>query len=1057
MNSLSIFRKTSIFILFALIQTSFAQIYVKVDANGLNNGTSWENAFKNLSDALDLARTSNQQIWVAQGVYFPDRDPFGGRPFPGTTVPYRDMTFYISGTMQLYGGFLGNETLLNQRNPNLFKTILSGDIDNNDINNDGNYIAETTANLVGENAYHVVLASNCVTGSLMDGFIITSGMGNTDPNIPNQYFGVRKHIGAGAVVNVSNIQLSNNLFIGNKSSYGGALAVFENYSNLELFEVKLLKNTFLNNEAKLAGGSIYTNYSEGGLVMNECVFSNNKAQNGGAFYSEDCYNIKINNSSFIENKSINSSGGGLVVVRAQTLQIDSCLFDNNEAINGGHAISILIVSNPLNSFIDHCTIKNHLSTVTQGFSPAALYIFNATMAVKNTFLINNLTGATITSNSNIKFYNCVLGGNEKGNVAISDSECEIVHSTIAGVQSSSSCFGVYLQGSPLTTIKNSIIWGYSENNSFIKTSGSNIYQISNSIIQKSQYLSGSGYTNNNPLFYNLNDFDGEDNILGTEDDGLSLDSCSLGINTGAFLPTTNTDIAGNVRPYNGGIPDIGAYEYQKLIPMSKTRLYVNKSAGGLNKGNSWTNAFTSLEDALTRARNCYQVGEIWVTSDVYYPEKDGLGNSNPTDVRTKTFLVRDNIKLYGGFSGNELSITERIIGNPKTILSGDIDNNDINTDTNFIIEDVSQIQGNNSLNVLSAVNDTLGIEIDNFVLTGGQADKNILTSVGTSFILHNQGGGIFLGKSKAKLSNMSIIGNKSLNGGGLSSYQSKTNIYNSVFEKNVAQTNGGGVSALLNSIELVGVIFQENSSGEYGGGAYFDNLDSSKVINTVVYGSYSKYGGGMMFKNIPELKIYNTNIVNNSNLQGYSGDGVYFWNAQGEVRNSIFYGNSGNEGGYFLDGGNIAFSNSIFQNGILPSQSNNFSHNPLFLNQSLPKGVDGKFFTNDDGLNITQCSKAINAGINSPLVLSDILGNNRRFDIQTDIGAYESLFYTHPQLINNPLQLVGNIIYNPNQISINIGQPSQSLILKSALAIELKPGFMTSFGKKFEAIIGGCN
>ena len=44
--------------------------YVDQNAGGLNNGTSWTNAFNNLQNALGSA-SSGDQIYVAQGVYTP--------------------------------------------------------------------------------------------------------------------------------------------------------------------------------------------------------------------------------------------------------------------------------------------------------------------------------------------------------------------------------------------------------------------------------------------------------------------------------------------------------------------------------------------------------------------------------------------------------------------------------------------------------------------------------------------------------------------------------------------------------------------------------------------------------------------------------------------------------------------------------------------------------------------------------------------------------------------------------------------------------------------------
>ena len=103
-------------------------IYVNANlTNGLQNGTSWENAFMDLQDALNMAEEGDQ-IWVAKGVYVPTKDRFGiENPLDSESV-----TFYIDKEVQLFGGFFGGESILEARDWEVNQTILSGDLNGDD-------------------------------------------------------------------------------------------------------------------------------------------------------------------------------------------------------------------------------------------------------------------------------------------------------------------------------------------------------------------------------------------------------------------------------------------------------------------------------------------------------------------------------------------------------------------------------------------------------------------------------------------------------------------------------------------------------------------------------------------------------------------------------------------------------------------------------------------------------------------------------------------------------------------------------------------------------------
>jgi len=110
--------KTFFYIIFSLfaIQLSGQTIhYVNPLAQGQNNGSSWANAFASLHEGLSAAQPGDA-IWVAQSIY---------RPTAGTDKTIR---FELKSNVKMYGGFVGGEPMLAERNWEVHPSIIDGDI-----------------------------------------------------------------------------------------------------------------------------------------------------------------------------------------------------------------------------------------------------------------------------------------------------------------------------------------------------------------------------------------------------------------------------------------------------------------------------------------------------------------------------------------------------------------------------------------------------------------------------------------------------------------------------------------------------------------------------------------------------------------------------------------------------------------------------------------------------------------------------------------------------------------------------------------------------------------
>ena len=96
-----------------------ATIYVKYNATGSNNGSSWTNAYTNLQSGITAALSgTSDQIWVAAGTYYPTTQVGGG----GSQFN----AFTMKSGIAIYGGFNGTETGLTQRDYTTNIVILNG-------------------------------------------------------------------------------------------------------------------------------------------------------------------------------------------------------------------------------------------------------------------------------------------------------------------------------------------------------------------------------------------------------------------------------------------------------------------------------------------------------------------------------------------------------------------------------------------------------------------------------------------------------------------------------------------------------------------------------------------------------------------------------------------------------------------------------------------------------------------------------------------------------------------------------------------------------------------
>jgi hypothetical protein len=115
--------------------------YVTPNGTGAKNGMSWGNAYDKTQLQTAINEATASQVWVAAGTYKPTSD---GNP---------NISFQMKKDVAIYGGFSGWEFDLSQRNWKSNVTILSGDLNGNDVVTGSGATLAITGNT--ENSYQV--------------------------------------------------------------------------------------------------------------------------------------------------------------------------------------------------------------------------------------------------------------------------------------------------------------------------------------------------------------------------------------------------------------------------------------------------------------------------------------------------------------------------------------------------------------------------------------------------------------------------------------------------------------------------------------------------------------------------------------------------------------------------------------------------------------------------------------------------------------------------------------------------------------------------------------
>lgn len=342
------------FLMLGLFTTSQAQTYVNSAASGANDGSSWADAYTDLSAALGAATSGD--IWIAAGTYVPadaGLDTFN--------------TFLVMNPVSIYGGFAGTEASIDDRVEGNV-TILSGDVAGDDMDN------VFTSNKE-DNLFHVMTIDVGATDVVvLDGLSISGGFASDDNGPDDSY------VWAGAgVYSVSTVEATNCHFSNNSCASGAGLYLTGDASDSKIDNCLFEKGQVVNQAAGCMANTLDK------FTATNCEFRDNITARG-ALYPLRVSDLFIDNCTFTNNQN-NGGFGGAMFIWNSVGTVQNCTFTGNSSGNAGcfYYDGRELPAGVNSLVVDNCTFNDNVATGAAG----AIFGATASYTVSNSSFTGN--------------------------------------------------------------------------------------------------------------------------------------------------------------------------------------------------------------------------------------------------------------------------------------------------------------------------------------------------------------------------------------------------------------------------------------------------------------------------------------------------------------------------------------------------------------------------------------------------------------------------------------------------------------------------------------------
>lgn len=279
-----------------------------------------------------------------------------------------------------------------------------------------------------------------------------------------------------------------------------------------------------------------------------------------------------------------------------------------------------------------------------------------------------------------------------------------------------------------------------------------------------------------------------------------------------------------------------------LAQPAHVRVVDGGAAPGGN-GQMWATAYQHPQEALDDAAQAGgAVTEIWVVAGEYAPTKRTI----PADPGSVTFLMVDNVSLYGGFAGGEQNRGERDPAVNVTVLAGVIEPNTVA-----------------AYHVVTAVGPQ-GVILDGFTITGGDAQLAEPPAAA-------DGAGLRLIDSDLMVVDCIIRENRAIEVAGMFISGGAPTIVSSRLVKNEAWWAGAGITMVGSEATFTDCVFEANAGISALHGPVFVSIGGDIAVSNCKFIDHE--GDEIICVRIPSGTAFFTDCLFENNTVGFVVEG----------------------------------------------------------------------------------------------------------------------------------------------------------------------------------------